>query len=109
MEKLVKKTKTILVRLMQFFVLVILDNLAVADNSGKMDISFLDAWLEAQRNSNFLEAENLNIERAQLQHDAIRGLYLPRVDLNAAYVQLDGPVTADALDFNPLSGFATCQ
>jgi outer membrane protein TolC len=106
MEELVKKTKTIFVRLMQFVVLVTCANLAVADNSGKMEISFLDAWLEAQRNSNFLEAENLNIERAQLQHDATRGLYFPRVDLNAAYVQLNGPVTVDALDFNPLSGFA---
>lgn len=96
----------ILIKTLITTVLIVCSSLSLADSSAEIEVSFLDAWLEAQRNSDFLEAEGLNVERAQLQHDATRGLYFPRVDLNAAYVQLDGPITVDALDFNPLSGFA---
>lgn len=106
MEKKVRGIQILLRRTFIVAFLIVCSPLSLAAGSGEMEVSFLDAWLEAQRNSDFLEAEGLNIERAQLKHDATRGLYFPRVDLNAAYIQLDGPVTFDALDLNPLSGFA---
>ena len=66
-------------------------------------ISFNNAWQTAQSNSDFLASKRADVERAQLTQESLRGLSFPSVDLLGTYTHLDDTVTADALDFNPLS------
>jgi outer membrane protein TolC len=77
--------------------------LTLAANTNQVTVSFNDAWLTAQSNSDFLASKQSNVERAQLKQDALRGLSFPRVDLIGTYTHLDDTIQADALKFNPLA------
>lgn len=70
------------------------------------DIGFDQAWNEVQKVSNLLAAERANVDSSKLKQDAVKSMYAPRVDLIGTFTQLDSPVEANALDFNPLVGFS---
>ncbi len=55
-------------------------------------IGFADAWQEVLRSHDSLAAGRANIERTGHLQRAASALYFPKIDLNARYTRLDGPV-----------------
>ena len=88
----------------RFIFLLALSGLSLAVTGNAAEYSFNRAWEEIQQVSDILAAEQANIERSELLHEATRSLNFPQIEIAGSYTRLDDPVTADALDFNPLSG-----
>lgn len=55
-------------------------------------ISFGEAWQEVLRSHDSLAAGQANIERTEHLQRAAGDLYFPKIDLNARYTRLDGPI-----------------
>jgi outer membrane protein TolC len=75
----------------------------LAANTNHQTISFHNAWVTTQENSDFLASKQASVERAQLKQAALRGLSFPRVDLVGTYIHLNDKIEFDALEFNPLA------
>ncbi len=64
--------------------------------AGQLDFSA--AWQQVQEKSNALLAEQAAIDEVEYKREAARSLYLPQVDLTAAYLYLDDDVELGAED-----------
>lgn len=68
------------------------------------EINFVQAWQRVQGISNVLAAEQANVERSRLMQEAVKGLYLPQIELTGTYTRLDQAVELDILGIKPISG-----
>ncbi len=67
--------------------------------AGQLDFDV--AWQQVQEKSSALMAEQASIDEAEFKQEAARSLYMPQVDLSAAYLYLNDDVelgTEDILD-----------
>nr|WP_314267729.1 TolC family protein [uncultured Moellerella sp.] len=72
-------------------------------SANENSLTFNQAWVRLLQTDESIAAEQVGVERAELQKEAAKALYFPQVNLGANYTHLDKPVEVDARDLNPLT------
>ncbi|MFQ6371840.1 TolC family protein [Shewanella sp. YIC-542] len=67
------------------------------------ELSFSNAWERLLDVSDKLAADDQQLQRAQAERDAAKGLYLPSLSINGNYTHMEHPVELDLRQLNPMA------